>query len=309
MVGRRKARPAGGAASDYPVRVQASPPVSGPPVGTPVPSVPGLCRQLLRARRFQVLSMAVILVNGAVLGAMTFEGAMSSVGGLLVWTDHVCLGFFTFEVVVGLVSFGRRPWRYFRSGWNVFDFVIVVASFLPGLRENVTILRLLRLARIARIFRAMPNLRMILVAMGKALPRSGGVFALTGVVMYLWGMIGWIAFGEDVDRFESIGSTLLVLLQMLTFDDLGSTIRESMAVNPWTLPYFVVFVLFAAFLLMNLLIGVVLASMDEAQRLDDTDGRVSADTAVLLERIERLQATVDRLAEDQARGREFTPFR
>jgi voltage-gated sodium channel len=211
---------------------------------------------------------------------------------------------------MGLVSFGPRPWRYFREGWNVFDFAIVVASFLPGVRENVTILRLLRLARVMRIVRSMPSLQVILVAMGKAIPKSAGVFALTGVVMYLWAMIGWIAFSEDVpERFSSVGSALLVLLQMLTFDDSGATIRESMAKNLWTLPYFVVYVLFAAFLLMNVLIGVVLASMEEAQRIDDEDGQVSADTAVLLARIDRLQATVDELADRRAEAREFTPFR
>ncbi len=262
---------------------------------------------MLRDKRYQTLSMLVIIVNGAVLGAMTFEGALDAVGEALTLIDHVCLAFFAFEVVVGLVSFGRKPWRYFRRGWNVFDFVIVVASFLPGLRENATILRLLR---VVRIFRWMASLRVILVAMGKALPKSGGVFALTGVFMYLWAMIGWIAFGsDDADHFDSVGTTLLVLLQMLTFDDLGSTIRESMALNPWTLPYFVGFILFAAFVLMNVLIGVVLASMEEAQRMDDEDGQVSADTAVLLERIDKLQETVDRLADDRERAKEFTPFR
>ncbi|GAB4007972.1 hypothetical protein GCM10029992_63180 [Glycomyces albus] len=281
-----------------------------PSIATGHRRLSAICRAMLLDKRFQTLSMLVIVLNGAVLGAMTFEDAQDSVGGALTRIDHACLAFFAFEVVVGLLSFGRRPWRYFRHGWNVFDFAIVVASFLPGLRENVTILRLLRLARVVRIFKSMPSLRVILVGMGKALPKSGGVFALTGVFMYLWAMIGWIAFEpDDVEHFDSVGTTLLVLLQMLTFDDLGSTIRESMALNPWTLPYFVLFVLFAAFVLMNVLIGVVLASMEEAQRLDDADGQVSADTALLLERIDMLQAAVDKLTDDRERAKEFTPFR
>lgn len=264
----------------------------------------------MQYKRFQLLSMSVIVLNGAVLGILTFPAASAAIGPELIWIDHVCLAFFTFEVVAGLVSFGSRPWRYFGKGWNVFDFMIVVASFLPGLRENVTILRLLRLARVMRIVRSMPSLQVILVAMGKAIPKSAGVFALTGVVMYLWAMIGWIAFGEaDPEHFATVGTALLVLLQMLTFDDLGATIRDAMALNPWTLPYFVIYVLFAAFLLMNVLIGVVLASMEEAQRLDDEDGQVSADTALVLRRIETLQATVDELMERRAEAREYTPFR
>ncbi|HEU5128906.1 MAG TPA: ion transporter [Glycomyces sp.] len=281
-----------------------------PSVGPSLGRLPALCRALLQYKRFQLFSMSVIVLNGAVLGALTFPAAREAIGPELVWIDHACLAFFAFEVVVGLVSFGLRPWRYFGYGWNVFDFVIVVASFLPGLRENVTILRLLRLARVMRIVKSMPSLQVILVAMGKAIPKSAGVFALTGVVMYLWAMIGWIAFGEvDKEHFGTVGTALLVLLQMLTFDDLGATIREAMALNPWTLPYFVVYVLFAAFLLMNVLIGVVLASMEEAQRLDDEDGQVSADTALVLQRIATLQATVDEMVAQRAEAREYTPFR
>lgn len=257
-----------------------------------------------------MLSISVIVLNGAALGAMTFPTANRVAGDFLHWVDYVCLAFFTFEVVAGIISFGRRPWRFFRDGWNIFDFAIVVASFLPGMRENVTILRMLRLARIVRIFRSMPSLRVILVAAGKALPKSAGVFALTGLVMYLWAMIGWIAFEKtDPAHFGTVGQALLNLFQLVAFDDMGNVIRDSMEHNMWTLPYYVVFILFGAFILVNLMIGVVLASMEEAQELDDEDGEVSADTALLLERIDKLQTTVDKLADDQERARSYTPFR
>jgi voltage-gated sodium channel len=281
-----------------------------PTLGTDPSRIPAACRALLAHRRFQILSMSVILVNAAVLGAMTFPVANRVAGEFLHWVDYVCLGFFTFEVVAGILSFGRRPLRFFRDKWNVFDFLIVVASFLPGLRENATILRMLRLARIVRIFRSLPSLRLILVAAGKALPKSAGVFALTGVVMYLWAMVGWIAFEEtDPEHFGTVGAALLNLFQLVAFDDMGNVMRDSMAENPWTLPYYVVFILFGAFVLVNILLGVVLASMEEAQKMDDEDGQVSADTALLLERIDKLQSTVDKLADDQERARQYTPFR
>ncbi len=265
---------------------------------------------LLAHRRFQLLSMTVIVVNGAALGAMTFGGALAAEGGFLDRVDHVCLGFFVFEVLAGIASFGRRPWRYFRDGWNIFDFVIVAASFLPGVRENITILRMLRLARVVRILRGMPSMRIILVAAGKALPKSAGVFALTGLVMYLWAMLGWIMFEKtDGDHFGTVGKALLNLFQLVAFDDMGNVIRDSMDENVWTLPYYIVFILFGAFILVNIMIGVVLASMEEAQKLDDEDGQVSADTALLIARIEQLQATVDKLAANQERAREFSPFR
>lgn len=279
-----------------------------PTLGTDPSRIPAACRALLANPRFQTVSMLVILVNAAALGAMTFPHS-DAVAVFLHKVDHVCLAFFTFEVLAGLMSFGRRPLRFFKDAWNVFDFVIVFASFLPGLRENVTILRMLRLARIVRIFRSLPSLRIILVAAGKALPKSAGVFALTGVVMYLWAMVGWIAFSSSDPEFGTVGKALLNLFQLVAFDDMGNVMRNSMAYNMWTLPYYLVFILFGAFVLVNLLLGVVLASMEEAQRLDDIDDQISADTAIILDRIDKLQNTVDKLQADQERGRGFTPFR
>lgn len=280
-----------------------------PTLGTDPSRIPAACRWLLANPRFQMVSMVVILVNAAALGAMTFPQS-DAMAVFLHRLDYVCLGFFTFEVLAGLVSFGRRPLKFFKDGWNVFDFVIVFASFMPGLRENVTILRMLRLARIVRIFRNLPSLRLLLVAAGKAIPKSAGVFALTGVVMYLWAMVGWIAFSaSDPAHFGTVGKALLNLFQLVAFDDMGNVMRNSMENNMWTLPYYLVFILFGAFVLVNLLLGVVLASMEEAQRLDDIDDQISADTAIILERIDKLQNTVDKMQAEQERGRGFTPFK
>lgn len=246
--------------------------------------------------------MAVIILNGLVLGAVTFESVATRWGAALERLDKVFLAFFTVEVVIGLIAYAPRTWRYFASGWNIFDFTIVVAAYIPGLRENITIIRLLRLARIARLLRNIPSLRIILVAAKKAVPKSVGLFALMGVIMYLWAMLGWMAFGEDnPEQFGSIGQALLTLLQMVALDSIGNVIRTAMAHSLWAVPYCLTFIVFGAFLLLNILIGVVLASMEEAQKIEEENSGIaweaSDDTKLLLARLEELQNTVDRLAE------------
>ncbi|MFC4337922.1 ion transporter [Salininema proteolyticum] len=280
-----------------------------------------LCRRIRDSKQFQYLSISIIILNGAALGALTFRPVASEYRPALESLDHAFLAFFVFELVVGIVSYAPRSWRFFTNAWNVFDFVIVVAAFVPGIRENVTVLRLLRLARIARLLRNIPSLRIILLAAKKAIPQSAGLFALMGVIMYLWAMVGWMAFGgENPGQFGSVGQSLLTLLQLVALDSIGAVIREAMSHSLWALPYTLVFVVLGSFLLLNILIGVVLASMEEAQAQtaaeDEADAKaareeaessserspegseaaVSADTRLLLARISELQSTVDRLA-------------
>ncbi len=86
---------------------------------------------------------------------------------------------------IRLTAHGLRPQRFFRSGWNVFDFLVVAASFAPGLRENATLLRLVRLARVVRVVRLLPDLRVLIVAIGRSLPGMASLAILGILVLYL----------------------------------------------------------------------------------------------------------------------------
>lgn len=276
----------------------------------------------MKSTWFQWLSISVILINAISLGVSTYPDVVSTGGFLLTWIDTSALVFFTGEVVIGLIAFGRKPWNYFKHGWNLFDFLVVAAAFTPGLRENATLLRLLRLARILKLFQAFPNLRIIVVGAAKSIPRSVGLIAMTTVIIYLWGMLGCIMFGAAApEQFGTIDRSALHLFQLMLLDDVGNTIRTGIEISPLTVPYYLIFIFVGAFILFNILIGVVLASMEEARksgekppeadanaaarppstgpllptkRLSTTDS-TSPEMAVLLERTAQLQETVEAL--------------
>ena len=93
-----------------------------------------------------------------------------------------------------LLAFGRRPQDFFRNGWNVFDFVVVGAAYLPFVRESVTLLRMARLLRIARLLSVIPGLRIVVLGIARSLAPIGGMAALTFFVLYLYGMVGWLLY-------------------------------------------------------------------------------------------------------------------
>lgn len=173
------------------------------------------------------------------------------------------------ELLIRLAAFGTRPQGFFRSGWNVFDFVVVAASFAPGLRENATLLRLLRLARIVRVIRVMPDLRLLVTAMARSLPGIASLALLTLVLLYVYGIVGWVIFDDhDPAGFGTVGNAMLTLFVMLSLENLPANIEMGRELSEWTIVYFVSYALLAAFLIFNLLIGVVINSLEEAQEAE-----------------------------------------
>ena len=183
--------------------------------------------------------------------------------------NAVCLAVFIVELLVRIASYWPRPWEFFRYGWNIFDFVVIAAAFVPGIRQNSTLLRLVRLLRIVRIVRVLPDLRVLLLGVWRSVPPLASIGAVTAMILFVYGMVGWILFADELpDQWGNIGRAMLTLFVMLTLEDFPVYMAEAMDVEPWAWVYFVSFILVAAFIVLNVLIGVVLNSMEEARELE-----------------------------------------
>jgi voltage-gated sodium channel len=179
---------------------------------------------------------------------------------------------FVTEIVIRVLAHGRRPQDFFKHGWNVFDFVVIAAAFIPGLHGESPALRVIRIARVLRLVRFSPGLRTIVAALLRSLPGVGGFLALAMVTLYVYGMAGWLIFGETYeDQYGTIGRAVLTLFVLLSLETLPELIEQGMAVSPWTLVYYISYVLITANLLLNILIAVIVNSMEEARRLEMTE--------------------------------------
>jgi voltage-gated sodium channel len=267
----------------------------------------GALARLVDSHAFTTAVLAVIVANAVVLGLQTYDGIVARRGDLLELLNDLFLAVFVGELALRLASYGRRPRDFFRSGWNVFDLVIVAIAFVPGLQANSTLLRLARLARVVRVVRLLPDLRVLLLAVARSLPPLFSMTVLTTLILFVYGMVGWLMFGdEDSQSWGDIGNAMLTLFVLLTLEDFPAHLEAGMEIHTWSWIYFVSFALVAAFIVLNVLIGIVLNSMEEARELERrrrlgmgiSGERI--EPAPVTERIAILRAALDELEQELA---------
>jgi voltage-gated sodium channel len=235
------------------------------------------CADLADSSAFNIAIFVVIMANAVVLGLETYPAVARDAGGLLRTLNDVFLGVFVVELGVRLTAFGSRPRDFFRSGWNVFDLLVVLASFTPGLRENALLLRLARLARVLRIVRLLPDLRVLTIAIGRSLPGVASLTVLALLILFVYGMVGWTIFADHApEQYGTIGEAMLTLFVTLTLENLPEQLALGRELSDWTILYFVSYALIAAFLIFNILIGVVINSLEEARAIEHARERADA---------------------------------
>lgn len=240
------------------------------------------CARLADSTAFNVAIFGVILANAVTLGLETYDEFYAEHHEILRALDRTFLAIFVAELLIRFVAVGANPKRFFRSGWNTFDFVVIGAVFVPGLRENATILRLLRLARIARVVRLLPDLRVLTLAIARSIPASLSLVVMGVLVLFVYGMVGWTAFGDShPEEYGDIGTAMLTLFVTLTLENFPDQLEIGRETSGWGTLYFISYALVAAFLLFNILIGIVINSMEEAREIEHVRQRDAEREAAL----------------------------
>ena len=252
--------------------------------------------------------IGVILVNAVVIGLETSSTVMAYAGGFLKLLDRAFLLVFIAEALAKLYCFG--PKRYFKSGWNLFDFSIVVASLVPATGQFATLARLARLLRVLRLVSAFPELRLIVMTLIRSIPSMGHVVVLLSLMFYVYGVAGFYLFNEhDPEHWRTLGIALLTLFRIVTLEDWTDVMYTAMEASPYAWMYFVSFVVFGTFVVINLFIAVVLNNLDEAKAEKLAELRQVPTPDNMLRELQETQEALQRLRaqlESQAAATENT---
>lgn len=209
-------------------------------------------------KAFETLVIVVIVVSALAIGAHTYNLPNWSLTLLKVLDISITL-FFLFEIIIRMLVIPQFK-DFFKNGWNVFDTIIVLGSLIPiDNSETVLLARLLRIFRVLRLISFVPELRMLVRALLKAIPRMGYVVLLMFVIFYMYGAVGSMFFNHiNPELWDNISVAMITMFRVVTFDNWSEVMYEVMDVYPFAWIYFLSFIFLNAFVFLNMMIGVVI---------------------------------------------------
>ncbi len=252
---------------------------------------------IVESSKFSSFIIGVIVLNAALLGMETAPSLMARAGPLIEGLDKVCLGIFILEITMKLIA--RGP-AFFRDGWNDFDFVIIGMALMPG-AGGLSVLRALRILRVLRMISVAPALRRVVEGFVTALPGMGSVFVLMTIIFYIGAVMATRLFGENFpDWFGTLGRSAYSLFQIMTLESWSmGIVRPVMVIFPYAWVFFVPFIMVTTFAVVNLLVGLIVNSMQEASS-EEASGRTDKFRDEVLTRLEGIEARMAEMTPERS---------
>ncbi len=219
--------------------------------------------------RFHNFIIWLIVINAITIGLETSEKIMTHFGEALLLIDNLVLAVFVIEIILKLYGYG---FSYFRSGWNIFDFSIVALALLPA-SGSLAVLRSLRIFRALRLIKNLPKLRFIVESLLHSLPSLGWIFVLLALVFYVFAVVGTKLFGAaHPEWFGDLWVSMFSLFQIMTLEGWAEISRSVMVTFPLAYVYFILFILLASYMTLNIFIAIVVNTMSEVQQKTSSEG-------------------------------------
>lgn len=219
--------------------------------------------RIISNKVFEFFIIFVIMASALTVGAKTYNISPFWLQVLEV-ADIGITVIFIIEISIRFMATHPHS-HFFKSGWNIFDVLIVTVSLIPIDNSDMALVaRLVRVFRVLRMISIIPELRMLLNSLLKALPRLGYVMALMFIIFYIYAAIGSLIFEEiNPILWGDISIAMLTLFRVMTFEDWTDVMYETMAVYGWSWLFYVSFIFLTAFAFLNMVIGIVVNVLEE----------------------------------------------
>jgi voltage-gated sodium channel len=257
----------------------------------PVPSPRERVRRFIESARFERTITALIIANAVTLGVETAPSVAARLGDWLYAFDRLVLAVFVVEL---LARFFVHRGRFFGDPWRVFDLVVVGIAVIP-VGSAFAVLRALRVLRVLRLVSLVPSMRRVVGALLTALPGMASIVGLMALVLYVSSVMATKLFGEIAPEFfGSLSASLFTLFQIMTVEGWPDIARGVMAQAPLSWIFFVLYLLIATFMVLNLFIAVVVNAM-QSQVTEDLKHEGEAHTRQVLDDVRALRREIEAL--------------
>ena len=256
-------------------------------------------QKLVDNKLFEWSVVAVIIISALLIGAKTYR--LSPLAEqIILFADWAVTLFFLAEILARFVACDNKK-RFFNNGWNVFDTLIVVVSLIPIQDSEMALLgRLVRVFRVLRMVSIIPELRILINSLLKAMPQLSYVMLLMFIIFYIYGAVGSFFFAPiNTVLWGDIATSMLTLFRVMTFEDWTDVMYETMTVYPLSWSFYISFIFFTAFAFLNMVIGIVVNVLDQEKAAYEKLHATSENKLSQLDRIENELAELKSLMKKQ----------
>ncbi|MCW8869413.1 MAG: ion transporter [Proteobacteria bacterium] len=244
-------------------------------------------QKLVDNKFFEWSVVAVIIISALLIGAKTYR--LSPLAEqIILFADWAVTLFFLAEIMARFIACDNKK-RFFHNGWNIFDTLIVAVSLIPIQDSEMALLgRLVRVFRVLRMVSIIPELRILINSLLKAMPQLSYVMLLMFIIFYIYGAVGSFFFAPINDvLWGDIATSMLTLFRVMTFEDWTDVMYETMTVYPLSWSFYISFIFFTAFAFLNMVIGIVVNVLDQEKTAYEKLRAASENKLSQLDRIEK----------------------
>jgi voltage-gated sodium channel len=267
-------------------------------------SIKAFCKKLTTAKVFEWSITTIILINSLLIGVETYVNSEA-----ITLIQNIILGIFTIEILLRFIAADSVK-GFFKDAWNLFDLSLVLIGYIPAtLFANASAmmaLRVLRVFRVLRLLRASKGIKVMVNALVKSFSALFYNMIFFLIFVYLFAIVGNALFKlpnpsalneeklaqyeklleiapnaptNSPDPYGTLDESMFTLFRALTGED-WTDLRYNLntASELGLVPvsksvitlYHVIWFIFSAFLLLNLVVGAIVnnyqAAMDESEK-------------------------------------------
>ena len=208
---------------------------------------------------FEIIVAVIIVISALNIGLSTYENISTSTLEIIKYLDYVITIFFLIEIIIRMTA-DESLFKFFKSGWNIFDLIVLTVSLIPAESlDSALLFRVVRLFRVLRLISIFPQFRILIEALLKAIPRVGSVILFMFINFYMFAALGSIFFAEiDPLHWGNIGLSMLTLFQTVTLEGWPDLMYDAFDYSPYSWIFFVVFIILNSLIFMNMIVGVII---------------------------------------------------
>lgn len=294
---RVSARAAGAVSSDTVIKVKIRQNMKAYEIDPTLPEWKQKIERFVNHPKVQHVIVFLIVLNAALLGLETSPTVMAACGAELVMLDHAILSVFVVEI---LLLIAARGIKFFKDPWCMFDLFVVGIAVVPA-TESFSVLRALRVLRVLRLINKIESMRVVVSGLLNSLPSLASVAGLTMIIFYVFSVMATNLFGQEFpELFGGMGESAFTLFQVMTLEGWSEGVaRPIMEKMPHAWIFFLVFIMIATFVVVNMFIAVIVDSLNnlekDTSKIKDSEINLHQEVAALRQHVVEQKQDLDEL--------------